>query len=215
MSDLPASKSINPDVYGYRSKESVNWVSGPTHMVRQQHVPGYTGHNRGFVTKDLMHKSYAKVTAELFNRKHPMGDDTDPKTRFTATQRAQFKPSNFRRWIHEPTLEHQRDYDDYSKYVNDNNHDKKSNLLSKTMREVPSNTLTPGRETSFTPALLTPSSMGHGFSRYQNSQRRLTIDPSKTQVVKPQILESKVSTQDNFFQLSEGYKRVFSNDARD
>lgn len=27
-----------------------------------------------------------------------MGDDTDVKSRFTATQRAAFKPSNFRRW---------------------------------------------------------------------------------------------------------------------
>lgn len=162
-----------------------------------------------------MHKSYAKVTAELFSRKHPMGDDTDPKTRFTATQRAQFKPNNFRRWIQEPTLEHQRDYDDYSKYVNDNNHDKKSTLLSKTMREVPAESLTPGRQTAFTPGMLTPSSLGNGFSRYQQAQRRMTIDTSKATVVKPKILESKVSTQDNFFQLSEGYQRVFSNDARD
>ena len=45
-----------------------------------------------------MHKSYAKVTAELFARRHPMGDDTDVKTRFTATQRAAYKPGNFRRW---------------------------------------------------------------------------------------------------------------------
>lgn len=55
MAELPASKSINPDVYSMRSKDSVNWVSGPTHMVRQQHVPHYTGHNRGQVNKDLMH----------------------------------------------------------------------------------------------------------------------------------------------------------------
>jgi hypothetical protein len=98
LSELPASKTINPDVYSNRSKNSVNWISGPTHVVRQQHVPGYTGHNRGFVNKDLMHKSYAKVTAELFARRHPMGDDTDVKTRFTATQRAAYKPGNFRRW---------------------------------------------------------------------------------------------------------------------
>jgi hypothetical protein len=45
-----------------------------------------------------MSKSYAKVTAELFSRKHPMGEDTDPKSRFTATQRAAFQPGNFRRW---------------------------------------------------------------------------------------------------------------------
>ena len=54
--------------------------------------------NRGFVNKDLMCKSYAKVTAELYSQTHPIGDDNDPKTRFTSTQRNTFKPSNFRRW---------------------------------------------------------------------------------------------------------------------
>jgi organic radical activating enzyme len=66
--DLPASKEINKDVYSNLSKNSVNWVSGPTHMVRQQMVPRYTGHCRGLVNKDFMPKSYAKVTAELYSR---------------------------------------------------------------------------------------------------------------------------------------------------
>lgn len=146
------------------------------------------------MNKDMMHKSYAKVTAELFSRSHPMGEDTDVKTRFTATQRANFKTANFRRWVHEPQLQQQRDYDDYSKYVNENNHDKKSTLLDKTAREdLQAQTLTPGRQ-AYSPALLTPSSTGQGFSRYQNGQRRLTLDPSKTSQVKPKILESKVST---------------------
>merc|ERR1711990_816931 len=139
------------------------------------------------------------------------GDDTEPATRFTATQRAAFKPSNFRRWVNEPTLEQQRDYDDYSKYVNDNNHDKKANLMNKTMRSDHSQTLTPGRGSG----LMTPSSQGQGFSRYQNQQRRLTLDPSKAAVVKPKVLESKVSTQSDFFNLSEGFQAVFTNDKQD
>jgi hypothetical protein len=81
-----------------------------------------------------MSKSYAKVTAELFSRKHPLGDDTDPANRFTATQRAAFRPGNFRRWVDEPSMMPQKDYDDYSKYVNDNHHDKKQNLLSQTQK---------------------------------------------------------------------------------
>merc|ERR1711990_999852 len=113
--------------------------------------------NRGMVNKDMMHKSYAKVTADLFARRHPMGDDTDPQTRFTATQRAAFKAGNFRRWVNDPTLEQQRDYDDYSKYVNENQREKKSNLLSKTQRDFGfAQTLTPERTTtSYSPALLT------------------------------------------------------------
>ena len=97
-SQLPASKYINRDVFGNHSRSSKNWISGPTHEIRQQHVPGYTGHCRGMVNKDFMSKSYAKVTAELFSKEHPMGDQTGPANRFTATQRTAFKASNFRRW---------------------------------------------------------------------------------------------------------------------
>jgi hypothetical protein len=32
--NLPASKNINPDVYGNHSKKSVNWICGPTHEIR-------------------------------------------------------------------------------------------------------------------------------------------------------------------------------------
>ena len=98
MSDLPARKDTTPDVYSNRSRTSVTWVGGPTHMVRRQNIPGYTGMNRGFVNKDLMCKSYSKVTAELYSRRHPMGEDTDARTRFTSTHRNTFKPSNFRRF---------------------------------------------------------------------------------------------------------------------
>jgi len=97
-SSLPTSKDINPEVYSYRSRQAVNWICGPTHEIRQQHIPGYTGQCRGFVNKDFMQKSYAKVTAELFSHRHPMGSEQDTRTRFTATQRAAFRPSNFRRF---------------------------------------------------------------------------------------------------------------------
>ena len=58
--------------------------------------------------------------------------------------------------------------------------------------------------------LLTPSSLGKGVSR---QGRRQTIEQSQT--VKPKVLESRVATRENFYTLSEGFKRVFSNDNRD
>ena len=89
---------MNKEVFGNYSRWARNWVGGPTHEIRRQHVPGYQGCVRGMFNKDFMHKSYARVTASLFARKHPMGDDTDPKVRFTSSQRSEFKPSNFRRF---------------------------------------------------------------------------------------------------------------------
>lgn len=41
--EMATSKDINKDVYGNKSKNSVNWICGPTHEIRQQHIPGYTG----------------------------------------------------------------------------------------------------------------------------------------------------------------------------
>ena len=66
---------MNKNVYGNSSKNAANWISGPTHMMRRQEVPGYTGHVRGMVNKDSMSKSYARVTATLFSKKHPIAVD--------------------------------------------------------------------------------------------------------------------------------------------
>lgn len=105
----------------------------------------------------------------------------------------------------------QKDYDDYSKYVNDNHHDKKQNLLSQTQKIQ----LQTARDSGSKSVLLTPSSTGHGFSRFQNAKRSSSIDQSTKQVVKPKLLESKVSNSDAFFNLSDGFQRVFSNDLAD
>ena len=63
--------------------------------------------------------------------------------------------------------------------------------------------------------LLTPSSTGHGFSRFQNAKRANSIDQTNKSAVKPKVLESKVSSQQKFFNLSDGFQRVFSNDKSD
>ena len=89
---------MNKDVFGNLSKYSQNWVAGPTHMVRRQQVPGYTGHIRGMVNRDSMSKSYARVTATLFARKHPIDVDNTAKGRFSSTQRDEFRASNNRRF---------------------------------------------------------------------------------------------------------------------
>jgi hypothetical protein len=75
-----------------------------------------------------MNKSFAKVTAELFSNRHPMTDVSNNKTRFMSTQRAAFRPENFRRFgkntltnpiVDKPEMITNKDYQDYSKYVND------------------------------------------------------------------------------------------------
>ena len=96
--DLPACAKMNKDVYGTTSKWSKNWIAGPTHMIRRQQVPGYTGHIRGMVGRDSMPKSYAKVTATLFSKEHPIKVDNTPKGCFSSTQRDEYRTSNNRRF---------------------------------------------------------------------------------------------------------------------
>lgn len=96
--DLPTCAKMNKDVFGNTSKFSVNWIAGPTHQVRRQQVPGYTGHVRGMVNRDSMSKSYARVTAALFSKRHPISVDSTPKGRFTSTQRDEYRASNNRRF---------------------------------------------------------------------------------------------------------------------
>ena len=89
---------MNKDVFGNHSKHASNWIAGPTHMMRRQEVPGYTGHIRGMVNKDSLPKSYAKVTAQLFAKQHPIAVDNSAKGRFSSTQRDEFRNSNNRRF---------------------------------------------------------------------------------------------------------------------
>lgn len=117
--DLPTCSKMNKDVFGTTSKFSVNWIAGPTHEVRRQQVPGYTGHVRGMVNRDSIPKSYAKVTATLFSKKHPIEVDNNAKGRFGSTQRDEYKLSNNRRFAANKAMIPRRDYDDYSKYVNE------------------------------------------------------------------------------------------------
>lgn len=132
--ELPTSREMNKEVFGNRSREAVNWIGGPTHMVRRQMIPGYAGHQQGSVNKGLIHKSFAKVTAELFSEPHP----TSPKQILCATQREQFRGTNFRRFgkstvvfdprlcpVTEPEREHGRDYADYAKHINENKSDQR------------------------------------------------------------------------------------------
>jgi len=94
--------------------------------------------------------------------------------------------------------------------VNDNHFEKKQNLLSQT-QQIKMQSQRDGAKS----VLLTPSSTGHGFSRFQNAKRSSSIDCATKTVVKPKVLESKVGNRDQFFNLSDGFKKVFSSDVSD
>ncbi len=78
----------------------------------------------------------------------------------------------------------QKDYDDYTRYVNDNNHEKSKQLQLQSLRA--------GSQTMMT----TPNSKtrSHSIDHHANKA-----------VVKAKILESRVSSQGRFFELSQPF----------
>lgn len=102
----------------------------------------------------------------------------------------------------------QKDYNDFAKFVNDNNAEKKSNLLQRTLRNGGS-----ACEQKTHKTLITQT--GGFFS--SGKPRTFSVDVkdlAKTQV-KPKLLESKISTNEKFFNLTDSFKEVFANDKKD
>lgn len=219
--DLPACAKMNKDVFGNQSKFSKNWIAGPTHHVRRQQVPGYTGHIRGMVNRDSMSKSYARVTATLFAKKHPITVDNTPRGRFSSTQRDEYRLSNNRRFADNKESVPRKDYDDFSKYINEA-HQSRKELLTGGI-EVAAQTARPSRTTMkhHPPTLDILASKTTSQNFFKTTKRGFSIDhggfsgSQTTTSVKPRILESKVAENKDFYNLSDGFKRIFADDKKD
>lgn len=75
------------NIFGNCSRYATNWISGPTHEMCQQHIPGYDGHVPGLISENLYSKSYAKCSQVAIGRRQPKGHDVSSKIRFMSTQR--------------------------------------------------------------------------------------------------------------------------------
>ncbi len=176
-------------------------------MTRQQEVPGYTGHVRGLVHKDFMPKSFAKVTAELYSHPHPMTSFTDTKTRFTTTQKAAYTPMNYRRWGKYNCLMFQLT---------------KAHLSHKETTTSIQNLsmIAKWRQSKFY-FLFFRTAIANKTIQFKADIKTIFSDLRHKSVdfnsmtVKPKLIESKVGTDNKFFSMTDGFKKVFTNDARD
>lgn len=106
-------------------------MCGPNHAIRNQQVPGYTGHIVGLVSENLYAKSYGNTTAQAIAKKHPIGYDLqDTKARFQSQNSSQYVAKNFRRFIDKPQMLPRKDYDDYTTFINDTFNGKKEQMLN-------------------------------------------------------------------------------------
>ena len=102
-------------------------------MVRNQQVPGYTGHIKGLVSENLFSNSYGNTTAAAIGKKHPVGHNVEPKERYRSQNTNEYKTKHFRRFIERPHMIPKKDYDDYSRFINDTFSHEKQNMLNNTV----------------------------------------------------------------------------------
>ena len=88
----------NKIVYGNMSRYAKNWINGPNHEIRNQQIPGYTGHIKGLISENLFADSYGNCSAKAIGKKHPIGYDVDPKHRFISQNTLQYRSKTFRRF---------------------------------------------------------------------------------------------------------------------
>jgi len=124
-----------------------------------------------------------------------------------------------------------KDYDDYTKFINDTFTSQKEGMLSGTVEHMnrtggfkamsnPMDTLKTQSEKDL--SLLNRSRFSRGFNG-RNYSVSGGIEDTEKQIgttvadfnVKPKLLESKVSTKQDFAMLSDGFKKIFSEDRKD
>lgn len=149
------------------------------------------------VNRGSMSKSYARVTAALLSMKHPIVVDNTPKGRFTSTQRNEFKTSNNRRFAENKEMVPRKDYDDYSKYINET-HMSRRELLTGGIQMAAHTTRTGSKSSmnQHAPSLDMLNTQPSNFFKTR-SRKGFSIDQhagaSTATNVKPRIIESKIS----------------------
>lgn len=111
-------KNHKAQTRGNMSKTSCTWMNGPTHEIRNQCVPGYTGFISGINSENLYGKSYSNNTAKSFKGKIPRGFDHEPSKRFASQNMTTYREKNFRRIAENPEYASRRDYLEYMVMIN-------------------------------------------------------------------------------------------------
>lgn len=192
-------------------------------------MPGYTGHIKGLISENLFAQSYGNSTSKAIGKKHPIGHNVIPKERFRSQNTNQYRSKNFRRFADKPFMEPRKDYDDYTRFINDTYVEEKTDMLNNTCNFEekrnsfvtknynPLMTLRTYSELEARPMTM----LRKGAITTKNS--RVSMNPVERRMgstftdfdVRPKILESKISQRDDFFNLSDGFKKIFAADKKD
>lgn len=114
---------------GNNSKDAVSWLNGPTHMMRKQSIPGYTGFIPGMTAENLIASTYALNTAISFSGKL-LKETSTQDDRFKSISQESFNHSANRRVKQDGSLGPKRDFIEYTITVNKSNNSRRKALLS-------------------------------------------------------------------------------------
>ena len=101
-------------ILGNRSRDAKTWINGPTHEIRNQCLPGYTGFIPGVKAENIFSTTYAANTARSFSNQIPKGHIGSPTERFTSFQAEKFSTNANRRILGDPNQALRRDYIEYT-----------------------------------------------------------------------------------------------------
>jgi hypothetical protein len=129
-----------------------------------------------------------------------------------------------------PFMEPRKDYDDYTRFINDTYVEEKTDMLNNTCNFEE-------RRKSFAVKNYNPLMTLRTYSDLEQrpvtmltrkgatttKHSKVTMNPTERRMgstftdfdVRPKILESKISQRDDFFNLSDGFKKIFAADKRD
>lgn len=127
-------------------------------------------------------------------------------------------------------MQPRKDYDDYTKFINDTYTDEKINMLNKTVDleakrgslkgSKPTDTLRTYSEFPCRPPQSDREVGGPKHTRSLSMKPQTDTEKKMGSTfmdfnVKPKILESKIAQREDFFNLSDGFKKIFSKDTKD
>lgn len=114
---------------GNNSKDAKSWLNGPTHEIRNQCLPGYTGFVPGIKSENLFSATYASNTARSFANKIPRGD-ASPEERYKTVTGDKFGVLSNRRIMDNPQFSSRRDFLEYTISVNNQFRDKRDKFIA-------------------------------------------------------------------------------------
>lgn len=189
---------------GNKSKGSVSWINGPTHEIRNQCLPGYTGFIPGVKAENVFSHTYSHATNASFDSKIPRGYN-EQSMRYTTVTTEKFSPASFRRIQEDKDKASRRDYLEYTMKQNRDQWAHREAYLNSPRRNGQSQHEC--EKVDYVDHSATTMSPFRGRRDLNGSPLQ---NAAKDVQIKPHLLDTNLASNHDFKMLSDGFQRVFT-----